>query len=37
MTGKRMGILEMSARKTNKKGLRMYNSTTSYQIINFGE
>jgi uncharacterized DUF497 family protein len=37
MTGKMMGMLEVSARKMNKKGPRMYNSATAYQIINFGE
>jgi hypothetical protein len=37
MTGKRMGMSEVSARKTNKKGPRMYNSATAYQIINFVE
>jgi len=37
MTGKRMGMLEVSSRKMNKKGTRMFNSATAYQIINFGE
>jgi len=37
MTGKRMGKLEVSTRKMNKKGPRMCNRATAYQIINFGE